>query len=284
VLTALDFSKCAQIDLDHVQVHTGSFDIAGLSMETTSTSYGIRTPSNNNGAMTRLGIVNVIGFYNGYEIAEHTLGQYVSAWGCKRGFVFVAGNHSSVFTRLQTVHCQNGIVGTGGAHAVQITEFNIEHAASGTWVTTYDVDDSSHYLTGTCYWHTVLAGTGRVQTLLVNGAKYLKRQQVAQSDAVYSLTDGATVTIDSSVASNFRWTMGGNRTFANPTNPYDGQVINVRISQDGTGSRVITWGSKFKFPAGAATLSTAASTKDFISCEYDAADDTYFCSLSKAFS
>ncbi len=104
----------------------------------------------------------------------------------------------------------------------------------------------------------------------------------ASSGAVQTLTDAATVTIDASTGNNFRWTIGGNRTFANPTNPTDGQQINVRIIQDGTGGRTWTLGSKFKFSGGAPLLSTAASAKDFLSCQYDVTDDTWNCALAKA--
>lgn len=64
----------------------------------------------------------------------------------------------------------------------------------------------------------------------------------------------------------------------------DEQVINIRIIQDGTGNRTLAYGSKYKFPGGAPVLSTAASAKDFLSCQYDALDDTLFCSLMKALS
>lgn len=280
-LTALDLSRVAQLDIDNAVIHTGSFDVDGHSAQTTATSYGLRTPGNNDGALTRLGVVNVIGFYNGFEIGEHCFGQYVSAWACKQGFVFVATYHSSIFTRLMTVHCQKGLVFTGGEHNVLIHEFNIEHAASGTWVPTYDIDDGSNYARGLIYWHVVLAGTGIDATFLVNSAKYVKRARLQRLGSVMALTDGATVTIDCNQGDSFRWGIGGNRTFANPTNPYDGQVINVRIIQDGTGNRTWTLGGKFKFSGGAPTLSTAANAKDLVSCQYDATDDTWNCSIAK---
>ena len=282
LLTALDLSKVAQIDLDNIEVHTGNFDIATLAMQTTATSYGVRTPSRNNGALTRLGVVNVAGFYNGFEIAEHCVGQSVSTWGCKRGFVFVAAFHASAFTRLQTVHCQTGMVFTGGEHDVSIQQYNIEHAASGTWVVTYDVDDASNYARGFLYWHVILAASGIHSGFLSNGAVYLRRERLQRCAGVLALTDAATVTIDCNQTNNLRWGIGGNRTFANPTSPWDGQVINLRIIQDATGNRTWTLGSKFKFAGGSPLLSTAAAAKDFVSCQYDAADDTWNCRIDKA--
>jgi hypothetical protein len=284
VLSALNLSKVAQVDIDNVIVHTGDFDVSNLSMETTSSSYGLRTPATNNGAMTRLGNVNVVGYYNGFEIGEHCVGQNVSAWGCKRGYVFPAAVHASYFARMQTLHCQTGLIFTASEHDTYIAQLNIEHAASGTWVTTADIDDASNYARGAVNWHIVTAGFGIDGSILTSGAKYFKRERLQRLGAVLALTDGATVTVDCDQGGSYRWTIGGNRTFANPTNPYDGQVINVRIIQDGTGSRTWTLGSKFKFAGGSPVLSTAANAKDFLSCQYDATDDTWNCALSKAMS
>jgi hypothetical protein len=267
VLSAVNLSHVAQVEIDNVVVDCGNYAIAGLTDPTTSTSYGILLPNLNNGAQTRLGTVNVIGFYTGYWVNEHTNGENVSAWGCKTGFQFVAAYHPSAFQRLMTIHCQKGISFTGGMHVVHIAEFAIEHASAGTWVNTYDIDDVSNYGVGAVYWNTILAGTGQSNVLNVNGAKYLKRAHLVYQGGVFALTDAATVTVDCSISDGFRWTIGGNRTFANPLAPYDGQVINVRIIQDGTGSRTWTLGSKFKFAGGSPSLSTAAAAKDFISCQ-----------------
>jgi hypothetical protein len=100
------------------------------------------------------------------------------------------------------------------------------------------------------------------------------------------LTDGATVTPDFNTGLNFKWTIGGNRTLANPTNAKSGQSGLITITQDGTGSRIITYGSNWKFPGGAATggvLSTTASAVDSLAY-FVRADGTIICTLAKAFS
>lgn len=87
----------------------------------------------------------------------------------------------------------------------------------------------------------------------------------AQRGTVSALTDGATITADFAVANNFSVTLGGNRTFANPTNLTAGQAGTLVITQDGTGSRSGAWGSYWKFPGGTApTLTTTASAVDVI--------------------
>jgi hypothetical protein len=87
----------------------------------------------------------------------------------------------------------------------------------------------------------------------------------AQRGAISALTDGSTITPDFAVANNFSVTLGGNRTLANPTNITAGQSGVIVITQDGTGSRTLAYGSYFKFPSGTApTLTTTASAVDVL--------------------
>ena len=99
-----------------------------------------------------------------------------------------------------------------------------------------------------------------------------------------ALTDAATITVDASASDCFRVTLAGNRTLANPTNLIDGQPLNFRIKQDGTGSRTLAYGTNYKFPGGTVpTLSTAANAEDLLCCVYDSTEGTLFCVLNKAF-
>jgi hypothetical protein len=102
-----------------------------------------------------------------------------------------------------------------------------------------------------------------------------------QSVAFVALTDGANIATDASLSNNFRVTLGGNRTLANPTNLTSGMVLNWKIKQDGTGSRTLAYGSKFKFPGGAPTLTTTADAIDLISGVYDEADDVLLCAIAQ---
>jgi hypothetical protein len=87
----------------------------------------------------------------------------------------------------------------------------------------------------------------------------------AQRGTISALSDGATITPDFAVANNFSVTLGGNRTLANPTNLTAGQSGVIVITQDGTGSRTLAYGSNFKFPGGTApTLTTTASAVDVL--------------------
>jgi hypothetical protein len=87
----------------------------------------------------------------------------------------------------------------------------------------------------------------------------------AQRGSVVALTDGATITPDFAAGNNFSVTLGGNRTLANPSNLAAGQAGTIVITQDGTGSRTLAYGSNWKFPGGTApTLTTTASAVDVI--------------------
>jgi hypothetical protein len=93
-----------------------------------------------------------------------------------------------------------------------------------------------------------------------------------QRGSITALTDGATITPDFALANNFSVTLGGNRTLANPTNVTAGQSGVIVISQDGTGSRTLAFGSNWKFAGGTdPTLTTAVNAVDVLS---------YYCASS----
>lgn len=80
-----------------------------------------------------------------------------------------------------------------------------------------------------------------------------------------TLTDGATITWDTSLGQIGTVTLAGNRTMAAPTNLKVTTYI-LHVLQDATGSRTITWNSVFKWTAGAApVLSTGAGKRDVFS-------------------
>jgi len=80
-----------------------------------------------------------------------------------------------------------------------------------------------------------------------------------------TLTDGATISWNTAEGQVAGVTLEGNRTMAAPTNVKDGAFYSLKVIQDGTGSRTISWNAVFKFTgATAPTLSTAANSVDFI--------------------
>ena len=84
-----------------------------------------------------------------------------------------------------------------------------------------------------------------------------------QRGEITALTDGATITPDFADSNNFSVTLGGNRTMANPSNLVAGQSGSIFLTQDGTGSRTLAWGSYWDFAGGTApTLTTTAAAVD----------------------
>jgi len=85
----------------------------------------------------------------------------------------------------------------------------------------------------------------------------------SQRGEITTLTSATTVTPDFAASNNFTLTLAHTMNFANPTNLVVGQSGSIFLIQDGTGSRVITWGSYFDWAGGTApTLSTAAGSVD----------------------
>jgi len=98
-------------------------------------------------------------------------------------------------------------------------------------------------------------------------------QQGAVAPAVVELTDAATITIDASLGNDFRVTIAGNRTIGNLANPTDGQQIIFQITQGGSGSFGITWGSSYEFSSSMPlpALSTTPGHTDLLGFVYNAA-------------
>ena len=114
------------------------------------------------------------------------------------------------------------------------------------------------------------AGTGDLKLQLGGSTKFqLASGGVSLTGGaaanITALSDGATITIDMATACHHSVTLGGNRTFAAPSNQVVGQAGSIFITQDGTGSRTASFNSAFKFVGGTApTLTTTASAVDRI--------------------
>lgn len=112
-------------------------------------------------------------------------------------------------------------------------------------------------------WSVAVGGS---PVTLDNTSPWTKNQYVAPVILNY----GATVTPDASTSNNFALVLAGACTLANPNNLVAGMVLNFCIDQDGTGGRVLTMGSLYKWPGGTApTWNTTAFAKNFFSAYYD---------------
>lgn len=95
-----------------------------------------------------------------------------------------------------------------------------------------------------------------------NAKLYIRGSVTTETTA---MTDAATMYPEFTSNNNFSVTLGGSRTIANPNTPVPGQTGLFYLQQDGTGSRVVSWGSSYRFSGNTApTLSTSANTVDVI--------------------
>ena len=95
-----------------------------------------------------------------------------------------------------------------------------------------------------------------------NAKLYIRGSVTTETTA---MTDAATIYPEFTSNNNFSVTLGGSRTIANPNTPVPGQTGLFYLQQDGTGSRVVSWGSSYRFSGNTApTLSTSANTVDVV--------------------
>lgn len=91
--------------------------------------------------------------------------------------------------------------------------------------------------------------------------------------------------LNCALANVFSTTFTANVTVA-PTlsNLKDGQTLQWFITQDGTGSRTMTWPASFKWPGGTpGVLSTGVNAVDMLTATYRAATGFWYCRLDKAY-
>lgn len=85
-----------------------------------------------------------------------------------------------------------------------------------------------------------------------------------------TLTDAASIDWNCDGQQKAKVTLGGNRTLNAPTNMLDGATYVLRVIQDGTGNRTLTWNAVYKFAGGTdPTLSTGAGAIDIFKFESD---------------
>jgi hypothetical protein len=104
---------------------------------------------------------------------------------------------------------------------------------------------------------------------------------------VTALTDGATIAVDASTGNIFTVTLAGNRTLGNPTgSPVNGQLMEVRVRQDATGSRTLAYDTQYRFGTDVAspTLTTGANKTDFLLFQFHSGDTKWDCiAVSKGY-
>lgn len=95
-----------------------------------------------------------------------------------------------------------------------------------------------------------------------------------------ALTDASPIVIDAALGINFHVTLnvaGATRQLQNPTNPSNGQLIKIRVKQDGVGGRLLTYDTKYRFGTDLPlpVLSVLPNYTDYLGFIYHEVDDKW---------
>ena len=115
--------------------------------------------------------------------------------------------------------------------------------------------------------------TGRAEIANVGGDQNTNFDNSVSVDIKEMSLAAGTHILDLDRNANFKLTLSGNITLANPANLTAGTTGSIFVVQDGTGSRTVSYGSSWDFIGGTApTMTTAASSVDRI--DYIVLDST----------
>lgn len=119
--------------------------------------------------------------------------------------------------------------------------------------------------------------TGKAVITAADAAAARTATGAAKQLAPVALTPDTTVAIDASLSDTFTLLADQNFVLGNPTNGTDGQRIIIRIKQDGTGGRTLTFDSDWRLGTDitAVVLSTDANKVDYIGAYYNSTDDKW---------
>ena len=236
----------------------------GLGGQQGGSSVGLFMPLTGNNDDCQIDSFAVEGFTYGINVTEHIAAKRLDAIYCIVGIQCVGGGaHGNWVGYFSAEVCVTAVQYTGtSAFPLVISYMDTEQ------ISTWHVQDTQNALYGKVIVHTNSGSPPAVQ-----GGSHMSITYdlygPAEVPKVAQLTDGATISLQADLGNVFTVTLGGNRTLANPTNPQDGQVIHVRVTQDGTGSRTLAYDTEYDFGAGSSpTLSTAAGKVDILGFEY----------------
>ena len=145
------------------------------------------------------------------------------------------------------------------------TSVNTLNAAGFSAITTTQADARYVAITGA---QTITGAKTFTSTVTITGA-------VAFTSAVnvsgpvnvntVTLTDAASIALSFDAGNTFVVTLGGNRTLAAPTSANIGQSGSIRVIQDATGGRTLSYNSAYQFVSGSApVMDTSAGAQSIL--------------------
>ena len=145
------------------------------------------------------------------------------------------------------------------------TSVNSLNAAGFSAITTTQADAKYVALAGT---QTITGAKAFTSTVTMTGsATFTGSVQVSAPVNVntVTLTDAASITSSFDSGNTFVVTLGGNRTLAAPTSAGIGQTGSIRVIQDATGGRTLSYNSAWQFvSASAPVMDTSAGAQSIL--------------------
>lgn len=122
--------------------------------------------------------------------------------------------------------------------------------------------------------------SGDIQQITNNGKLLLfstaNLWSAGQATDEINITFASTITPDAALSNAFRVTLTGNMTLAPPSNPLDGQVLTIRMIQDGGGGNTLSFNAAIKGnPSDDLELSTGGNKQDLLIMYYRSSGNTW---------
>ncbi len=195
-------------------------------------------------------------------------GTLTGSWNTQTANYVLAGPSSGAATVPTFRALVAADLPTSGASAATYQSLS---TVTGALVLTALTLDVYGRVTGTSNTSTTLALPGVANT-------WTKSQNVA----AVTLTFASPLATDASAGNAFEVVLTNNFTMSFPTNLVAGGTYLWKLTQDVTGSRLVTWSGNWKWPGGTpGTLSTTGGSIDLLTAYYDGTN--LLCTLQKAY-
>lgn len=186
------------------------------SQPTNSNSYGIKLPQWGQSNYTYVDGIHVGGHYVGCLQGELTVLRGYIVGLCIVGIEIPSSQHASLIVDMQQTACTYGIRNTGGAHYLDVLQYDAEHYVAPAWaVTVYDLDDASNYFHGHIHWMGVAVGGVIDHSFIINGGANAITHEIGSPEILLD-ADAATV-LDVTKDTIGLDVQNANTVFAGPT-------------------------------------------------------------------
>jgi hypothetical protein len=138
-----------------------------------SGGYGLRVPGQDNGAKTAIYNSTVVGYYDAFDLYEHSYLSDVDVYFVHNAFDINASTHGLSATSLLAQHAVNvfNVTASTGSIGFFCGELRTEHG-SGWYATVADLNDASNVLYGACNYRSVSSFIGAVNSFVKNGGTH----------------------------------------------------------------------------------------------------------------